>query len=113
MASFEDETLIDIAIMAGKSRELDRAADAVKARVIAEASRHKLTGAYIASIKIANVPGRQGSGTRVTDRLIYSDDPNAMSIEYGHFQGKRNTPNRKRMPGQHIFERAYAKTGWS
>lgn len=117
MAKVDKMVHLPVSIMVGDSSEMDEAANLVKARVVSEASRNRLTGAYIASIKIDRVPGRQGNGTLVTDRLIYSDDPGAMAIEYGHrikgFIGPLQQGNvNGKVPGQYIFTRALSKTGW-
>lgn len=103
---------IPVSIMVGNSRALDEAAELVRARVVAEAAHHRLSGAFINSVKIERVRGRQGNGRLVTDRLVYSNDPGVMAIEYGR---KRNTDpaNTERIPGQFIFTKAFSKTGWS
>lgn len=106
MATVDRMVHIPVSIMVGRSRAMDAAAAGVQARIIAEATRHRLTGAFIRSIKIEKVPGRQGNGRLVTDRLIYSDDPAALSIEFGHRQGKKN---KRFIPGQYIFTRAYGR----
>ena len=78
----------------------DAAADEVAARVRANAAGSKRTGRFFASIKVEKVSGPSG----VTDRLVYSDDPNAMSIEYGHF-----TDGAKPVwvPGKFAFTKAH------
>lgn len=98
---------LPVSIMVGESSEMDHAADAVRARVVSEASKHRKSGAYINSIKTRKVRGRQGNGKLVTDRIVYTTDPAALSIEYGH-----ETLSGTRVPGQLIFTRAYARTGW-
>lgn len=103
---------IPVSIMVGGSREMDEAGRLMKSRVIAEAAKHKLTGAFIASVKVRKVPGRQGNGRLVTDRLIYSDDPGVLAIEFGR-KRSRDPDVPGRVPGQFIFTKALAKTGWS
>ena len=106
MATVDRMVHLPVSIMVGNSRALDTAAAQVKANIIAQAAKHRLTGAYMQSIKIEKVRGRQGNGRLVTDRLIFSDDPAALSIEFGHWQGKQN---RRFVPGQYIFTRAYGR----
>lgn len=102
MATVDRMVHLPVSIMVGKSREMDRAAEGVRDRVIANAMRHRLSGAYIGSIKIGRVRGRQGNGLLVTDRLVFTTDPGALSIEYGH----KNSRSGKFVPGQYIFTRA-------
>lgn len=71
--------------------------DAVKAeaeqraaRIRAVASGHVDTGRFLDSIK---------TETGSTDTVIYSDDPNALSINYGH-----QAANGRMVPGVHAFE---------
>jgi len=88
----------------GTSVYMDRAAQRVKDRVIANALTHRDTGAFINSLKIKRVRGRSGRGKQITDRLVYSDDPGAMAIEYGRTPpgGSRQRP----VGGQHNFTEA-------
>lgn len=92
--------------LVGESAYMDAVARRVKGKVLAEAARHRRTGAYMASIKIAKVrpPAYVTPGHYVKDRLIYTDDPAALSIEYGHKVpgGKSQRP----VGGQFIFTRA-------
>lgn len=92
--------------LVGESAYMDAVARRVKGKVLAEAARHRLTGAYMRSIKIAKVrpPEYVTPGHYVRDRLIYTDDPGALAIEYGRkpSQHKSSRP----VGGQHIFSRA-------
>jgi len=67
--------------IASEHAVFDAAAEEVAAQVRANASASKRSGRFLASIKVEKVTGPSG----VTDRLVYSDDPAALSIEYGHF----------------------------
>lgn len=107
MAKVDMLVHMPVSVMVGRSTAMDRAADLVKARVLAEASRHRSTGAFMRSIKVKKVRGRFGRGKQVTDRLIYSDDPAVLSIEYGTTRSDGT-----RVPGKHTFERALSVTGW-
>lgn len=96
---------IMVARMAGNSSEMDRVAGELLAKVTARAVRHRLTGAYISQLSVANVPGKSG----VRDRLVIAGDKAAMSIEYGHAvrynrnNQTRNSYNFKWVPGQYIL----------
>lgn len=92
-----------VARMAGGSDEMDVAAGKLMAIVKKRAIKHRLTGAYIAQLKVRNVPGKKG----VRDRLVEAGDKAAMSIEYGHAQRTNNQdPSKadfKWVPGQYIL----------
>ncbi|RKN40804.1 DUF5403 family protein [Streptomyces hoynatensis] len=60
------------------------------ARIRAVAAAHQRSGRFYASIKTA---------PRGPDTLIYSDDPAALSINYGH-----RAPDGRMVPGIHAFE---------
>ena len=67
------------------------------------------TDAYLESLHLTREPAVKPSrygGKRVTDRLVWTDDPNALSIEHGHLQGERGSGERKFIPGLFIFNRA-------
>lgn len=83
--------------MAGESSAMDVAAERVANKARELARQHVETGHFEASIHTAKTPGRGG----VTDRVAYTDDPAALSIEFGHV-----TSTGKRVPGQLIFTRA-------
>lgn len=99
----------EAAHLVGESAIMDAAARRIKGRVLAEAARHKQTGAYMASIHIRKVrpPAHVTPGHYVKDRVIYTDDPAALSIEYGHKPSKHKT--QRPVGGQHIFTRALAR----
>ena len=68
----------EAARMIGDSAEFDSVMEQRKNRIKSLAPRR--TGAFQDSIQVRKVPGKKG----VTDREIYSDDPAALSIEFGH-----------------------------
>ncbi|MBU3995588.1 MAG: DUF5403 family protein [Actinobacteria bacterium] len=92
--------------LVGESQAMDAVARRIKGRVLAEAARHRQTGAYMASIKIRTVrpPAYVTPGHYVKDRLIYTDDPAALSIEFGRKPSGHKT--QRPVGGQHIFTRA-------
>ena len=103
----------EAAHLVGESAAMDQAARRVKGRVLAEAARHRQTGAYMASIHIKKVrpPNYVTPGHYVKDRVIYTNDPAALSIEYGHKPSKHKT--QRPVGGQFIFTRALGKAGFS
>lgn len=83
--------------MCGESSAMDDWAGTVLGAVKAQAAKHRDTGSYIRSLGVEEIPGKRG----VTDRLVFSDDPAALSIEFGHFAGKGE--NRTWVPGKFIM----------
>jgi len=87
-----------------KSIELEAARIAANARDIAKTARSlapKDTGDFARSIKRKVHITSQG----VADQIIYSDDPAAPSIEFGHIiQGATTW-----VPGHHVFGKTAAK----
>jgi hypothetical protein len=79
-----------IAHLPGVVAAVHREAEARAARVRAVAAGHSDSGAFLSSIKV-----EQGS----TDTIIYSDDPNALSKNYGH-----QAANGRMVEGVHAFE---------
>lgn len=110
MADVKIDAPLTVAIMAGKHSVMDQAANRVKTQVVAAASVHRKSGAFIDSIKIKKVPGRSGRGTLVTDRLVYSDDKAVGKIEFGR-KASDDPNDTRRVPGQNNFGRAYAALG--
>lgn len=99
MAEVDRDVGVIVARMVGDSAALDDAAEAFRADVVAAAPVGKVRGgAFRSSIKVERVPGRSG----VTDRLIYSDDPGARAIEYGH-----EGPDGEWVPGHYPFTRTH------
>ena len=66
--------------VAGEDPEMDRVADAMSAAIVRVAARHRRTGQYIGSRKVARVRGKRG----VTDRMVTVEDPASVHIEWGH-----------------------------
>lgn len=91
-----------VAKLPGVQAELDKGAQKVLARAKANAAAHFKTGAYAASLGVAVVPGRNG----VKDRMVYSSDPAAVPIEFGHVAA-----NGRVVPGQRILLNALYGSG--
>lgn len=58
-------------------------ANQLASEVRANAAQHKDTGHFTDSVKV----GRDRHSSGVNDAVVYSDDPGALSIEFGHTQG--------------------------
>lgn len=80
---------------------MDLHAAKVEAALKANATKHRRTGDFARSIRTATANFTTDKGVVVKDRYVYSDDPAALSIEYGHKQDTKNGP--KKIPGKHIF----------
>lgn len=102
---------IEAAKIAGRSPEMDAAAQHVLARVKVVAAQHRRTGRYIAALEVKNVRGKHG----VRDRLVSATDPASLSIEYGHYATKVTKSSTSRrassgaltwVPGQFIMTKA-------
>lgn len=78
MVSLNRGVSTEAARMIGDSAEFDSVMEQRRARIQGLAPTR--TGAFRESIQMRKVPGKKG----VTDREIYSDDPAALSIEFGH-----------------------------
>lgn len=78
MVSLNRGVSLEAARMIGDSAEFDSVMEQRKNRIRGLAPRR--TGAFQDSIQVRKVPGKNG----VTDREIYSDDPAALAIEFGH-----------------------------
>lgn len=85
MVSLNRGVSTEAARMIGDSAAFDSVMEQRKNRIRSLAPRR--TGAFAASIQMRKVPGKNG----VTDREIYSDDPAALAIEFGHVT-KDGTP---------------------
>lgn len=85
--------------MCGESAAMDAAAEDVRAAIRREASRYVDTGSYIDAFKIQKVPGIQGYGRNIEDRLVYNDDPAALPQEFGRMT------RAGRIHGRHIMQR--------
>lgn len=85
MVSLNRGVSTEAARMIGDSAAFDSVMEQRANRIRSLAPRR--TGAFQESIQVRKVPGKNG----VTDREIYSDDPAALSIEFGHVT-KDGTP---------------------
>lgn len=92
-----------VARMAGDHPEMDIAANKLLMIARKRALKHRLTGAYLAQLKVENVAGKKG----VRDRLVVAGDKASMSIEYGHsYRTNNDDPSKadfKWVPGQFIL----------
>ena len=82
--------------------ELDEVAREILAFAIGLAAEHVDTGDFARSLNISidrSSPSRR-------DRLVYSDDPAALSIEYGHVQRNKDGTPGEFVEGLHILARA-------
>ena len=105
MANVYNGAGVKIARLPGIQPELDKAAMEILARAKAGAARHADTKHYLKSLKVGSTPGPRG----VVDREVYSDDPGAIAIEFGHVaEGKRGATW---VPGQRILLNALYGTG--
>ena len=95
------DAVFKAARMAGKSPQMDAAAQRVKAGMVADALTSAATGAFADSISVSRDMYRR---RRVLDRVISTDDPAALSIEYGHRAGKGEDATY--VPGKFVFTNA-------
>ena len=107
MAKVYNNAGILAAQVAGLDPEMDAAAERVKAEIKSRAARHHDTGAFADSFDVrADLYRERG----VMDRGIESDDPAALSIEYGHFTRRSKSRRlRKWVPGLMIVNEAVNK----
>lgn len=107
MASVYKKAGIEAARIAGLHPEMDAAAEKVRRSIVAEAARHSDTGAFADSFSVAtDLYEKKG----VQDRVVSSDDPAALSIEYGHATPRREGRQlRKFVPGLMIVNEAVNK----
>ena len=109
MARVYERAAYEAALIAGNMPEMDEGAEEVLAAVRELATEHRDDGDYLRSLHLTREPAAKPSrygGKRITDRVVWTDDPNAVSIERGHYQGKMGTPGRRFIPGLFIFLRA-------
>lgn len=85
---------VGVARMCGNDSIMDETAARLMAAVLRRAAAHRLTGNYLAHLKVKNVPGKKG----VRDRIVEATDKAAYSIEWGHY-----TKSGTWVPGQHIL----------
>ena len=80
---------------------VDKSVELEAARIAADTDEFAATGDFARSIKRKVHITSQG----VADQIIYSDDPAAPSIEFGHIiQGTTTW-----VPGHHVFGKTAAK----
>lgn len=89
---------LEAAILASQEEKFDRLAARVEKTAKALAPRE--TTAFARSIKRKVTPTPRG----VQDQTVYSDDPAALSIEYGHM-----TPAGNYVSGHHTFAKTKRK----
>lgn len=89
MARVNKRAYVQAAQIAGGMAEMDAAASRVEASIRGEAAKHHFTGDFEATIKTAK--GR-------LDRYVYTDAPEAWSIEFGH-----RARDGSHVPGAFIF----------
>lgn len=94
--------------IAGDKPEMDRAAARILRSVKAVAMRHRATGAYINALSVENVPGLQGRGRYVRDRLVAASDPAAGPIEWGFVVRHPGSRRVTYVPGQHPMKNGLA-----
>ena len=105
MAYVNERVRVDAAIIAGKSTEMDLAAQRTLTAVRAAAARHSKTGHYIENLHIVTVPGELGTGRLVDDRLVVADDEGAAAIEWGHLVHVEGSRRVRWVPGLHIMRK--------
>lgn len=106
MVQLQNDLNVRAARMASKSPVMDAVAHAVQAEAVAIATKHTDTGTLPKSIKTMVKTTRRA----IKDRIVYSDHPQILSIEFGHFQrpAAKGTPP-KYVPGLHLFAKVAAK----
>ena len=62
------------------SAEMAAQGQRVKAAILIQAARHNKTGDYMSAVRV-----RRSPGPTVRDTIVETTDPNALSIEYGHW----------------------------
>lgn len=105
MAKVYKNAGLEAARIAGRHREMDHAAAKVLSAIKAEAAAHTDTGAFAASFSVSDA---MYTHRMVKDRVISSDDPNALSIEYGHLTRRGAAPGhvRRQVAGLMIVNKA-------
>ncbi len=98
MAQVYRSAAIQAAQIAGRSSEMDAAAERVANAARSIAVGHNVTGEYLSGIGTSEIRGKRG----VTDRIAYVDAEAAASREFGH----RTRGGRGYVEGLHIMGRA-------
>lgn len=105
MARVYDGTGRKLAKLDTVQAELDNAAAELLERAKEGAARHANTKHYLKSLKVRSIPGEKG----VMDREVYSDDPGAVAIEFGHLAAGKHGATW--VQGQRILLNALYRTG--
>jgi len=98
MAQVYKSVGVEAARIAGRSPEMDAAAERVANAARALAAGHNITGEYLNGIGTSEIRGKRG----VTDRIAFVDAEAAASREFGH----RTRDGKGYVEGLHIFGRA-------
>lgn len=93
MATVRNDCGLIVARIAGNSSAMDKAAEVIRKRAVANASSHVDTGNYISSIEIRS-PIYVAGGVR--DRQVIATDPQSWKIEFGF----RHRDSGEWIPGQ-------------
>lgn len=97
--------------IAGGSHAMDAAAGRVLRSVRRIAESHAATHAFVKSLEIHEVPSQQPSLVGfVTDRIVTTTDPGALSIEYGRMYRYKNARRVRYVPGQYPMTRGMQAT---
>ena len=104
MAEVFDNVEQEFATQANASTVPDEVAETLAAAVRTLAASHTDHGTFEASIHVGTAPdGKHGRGH---DRIVYSDDPLAMSKEFGHEVYSHGKPTGRTAKGVHAFRNA-------
>ena len=98
MAKVYPNAAIDAARVAGHHPGMDRALRKVESAVRAEAAKHRRTGHFESTIESGRVHGPKG----VVDRAVWTNTPEAWSIEFGHV----NNRSGEHVTGNFVFTNA-------
>ena len=112
MAQVYKKAALEAARLAGLDPEMDRAAEKVKRAIVAEAGKHTRAESdrdteveHFASS--FSVQADYYTPSRVMDRVVSSDHPAALSIEYGHMTRRAKGRRLRRwVPGLMIVNEA-------
>lgn len=93
MATVRGDCGLVVARIAGRSSAMDRAANVIRSRAIANATSHVDTGSYINSFRVRT---SLYAPAGVMDRVVENTDPASWKIEFGF----RHHKSGKWIPGQ-------------
>lgn len=100
----------EMARIVGRSAEMTALCEPLVTAARALASRHIVTGNYLSSFGIDQIPGKKG----VMDRAVFNSDPQSHIIEDGHLHIGRNAaglPTVTFVEGLHILKRVAQSVG--